>query len=85
MDTIYHYDPRFRFLLGYTNEQRQEGVGIPAHSTLIPPPQFSEGKIPVFSVEMIRGRLLRIRFGAQKSQYNLAFKLKPVTLVLPSK
>lgn len=51
MDTIYHYDPRFRFLLGYTNKQRQEGVGIPAHSTLIPPPQFSEGKIPVFSVE----------------------------------
>lgn len=68
MDTIYHYDFEFRFLRGATQEKRQNGVGIPANSTLVPPPQFEPGQIPVFDVKNQTWKIEKDTFWRPKSE-----------------
>ncbi|MGV6996593.1 hypothetical protein ACUZ9P_11955 [Desulfovibrio sp. QI0430] len=89
MDIIYHYDSEFHFLLGYTNEQRQDGVPIPAHSTLIEPPQFLEGQIPVFDTEnqlwkIVEDTFWRPTFEMQPSLQSEACDIStPYEIVMP--
>lgn len=51
MPIIYHYEAHYKFFLCKEEiTERQQGVGLPAHSTEIPPPidNCQENQIPVF-------------------------------------
>ncbi|HGY1136472.1 TPA: tail fiber assembly protein [Citrobacter freundii] len=47
--TVYSYDNKTGEYIGETDEYVAVGVGIPAHSTVTPPPVASSGYVAVFS------------------------------------
>lgn len=48
---IYHYDSLDKFYLSSGNYRQPDGTGLPADSTDIAPPEYTEGFIPVFTDE----------------------------------
>ncbi len=45
---IYHYHPLNLNFIGESDYEPPEGVGLPAHSTEVPPPICSEGECAIF-------------------------------------
>lgn len=51
MIAIYHYHPVTKVFIAATYYKQPEGVGLPAHSTAVPPPDFGANEAAMFDGE----------------------------------